>query len=178
MYSLSPNLIALVMTIASAQALAQTPERVSGEWFANSGKFGLVSQAGDSHPHFLYGECDRSKRRATVQLEIDPKLFADVLTTEKYLFVHVNNGQIQKPLAVTKISMSEAGKYGWLPEIDVDLQSLEGWSQGQHLTLAIAIGNYRETETRKEFLLPNENRQVALASFIRDCFGDQPSRRL
>ena len=169
-------MVMLAMAVTIPQASAQSVEKLSGTWFENGGKFGLVSQAGDFHPTFIFGECDLSKRQAVVQIEVDPKLFADVLGTDEYIFLRVSNGQFRQTLDVSKIVRTESAKYGWLLQADVDAQKLGIWSEGSQLTFSVDVGNYSQSVTRKEYLLPNENQQWAITSFIQNCFRNQPTR--
>ena len=86
MTTLSRALAGILLTYGMfASALAQSPQKLPGSWFAGGEKFGLVFEKNDGHPYFAYGNCDkqRSRPRARLNLEIDPKLFGDAVATGK-----------------------------------------------------------------------------------------------
>jgi len=137
----------------------------------------MLFLVGDFHPYFVNGVCDAAKRRATVQFDMDPKLYVEALTTNKYVFIRANNGEAQKDINIARLEMSEAAKYPWLLTTEVSMDTLLFWARGPQLTLSLELGNYQETVTRKKFVLANQNRSAALTSFVRDCFGYQPTHK-
>jgi hypothetical protein len=60
--------------VPAMSAAAQSTQAISGSWFANEGKIGLVLKKGDLHPYFLYGECEKPRHQVRLNLEVEPKL--------------------------------------------------------------------------------------------------------
>jgi hypothetical protein len=150
----------------------------SGQWFADDGKFGLIPQAGALNFDFLYGECEKSKHQAVLHFEIDPKLYGDAVSNNKYVLIRVNRGQTEdEDIIVEKIALNEANQYGWSLEATVSSQMLDDWSRSSQLEFTVGVDGGGNFEGRQKYLTPNENRQAALTAFSRDCFQDQPTRK-
>jgi hypothetical protein len=159
-------------------AVAQSTERIGGSWFANEDKVGLVLKKGDLHPYFMYGECEKPHRRVRVNLEIEPKLFADAVAREDYIIVRWGNGSSNVDSFVEGIFLNEAGRYVWSPFVVADLETVNFWLHASQLELTVGVREKDGFKARQNYILPGEDRQWALNSFIRFCFGDvTPPRR-
>jgi hypothetical protein len=152
--------------------VAQSTQKVGGSWFTNEEKVGLVLRKDELHPYFMYGECERPRHWVRLILEIEPKLFGDAVTREQYIIVRWSNGTSKIDLSVEEIHLNEAGRYGWSPSLTAGLEVVNFWLQAPQLEFAIGVREKDVFKARQSYLLPNENRQAALSSFIRFCFGD------
>jgi hypothetical protein len=163
---------------ALASAKAEPPEQVPGRWFGRPDRFGLLFAADDVHPYFAFGQCDRTQAgrpRAQLQLDVDPKVLGDVLTGEKYIVMQWSDGHSTGNLIVDHLELNEFGPYLWAPSIAVGLEALDRWRTAPHLELTVGVGEIKGQAfpfaPRKTYILPDDNRQDALASFIRSCSG-------
>jgi hypothetical protein len=178
MTKLRHALFAILLAQGSATAaIAQSPQKVPGSWYAADNKFGLVAEKGDHHPHLAYGECDRRQLhpRARLTLEIDPKFFGDAITASKYVIVRWNDDHSKGDLIADEVSLNEAGPYLWSLAMMINLDTLNHWLSSSYLVLTIGV---REPDgsgfrSRHSYVMPEDNRQLALASFIRSCFDGQ-----
>ena len=162
---------------SAASAIAQSPQKLPGSWYAADNKFGLVVEKGDGEPHFAYGECDRRQLhpRAKLTLEIDPKFFGDAITASKYVIVRWADDRSKGDLIADGISLNEAGPFLWSLLMTINLDTLNHWLSSSYLVLTIGVrepdgSGFRSTHS---YIMPEENRQKALASFIRSCFEGQ-----
>ncbi len=162
---------------SAASAIAQSPQKLPGSWYAADNKFGWVIEKGDDEPHFAYGECDRRQLhpRAKLTLEIDPKLFGDAITAGKYVIVRWADDRSTGDLIADGVGLNEVGPYLWSLLMMVNLDTLNHWLSSSYLVLTIGV---RELDgsgfrSRHSYIMPEDNRQKALASFIRSCFKGQ-----
>ena len=158
-------------------ASAQPSQKVLGSWFAGDDRFGLIVNKNDAEPSFAYGDCDRQKSRpqASLNLRIDPKQFGDAIAMGKYIIVRWTNNQAQGNLFVEGLRLNESGQYLWSLLLDVELETLDQWREASHLQLTLGL---READGpgftwRRRYLMPDDNRQKALASFIQSCTGGE-----
>jgi hypothetical protein len=160
-----------------ASASAQSPQKLPGSWFAGGEKFGLVFEKNDNHPYFAYGDCDRQRSRPRVRLnlEIDPKLFGDAIAAGRYIIVRWADDRSKGDLIVDGLNLIEDGPYLWSLLLTVSLETLDQWRTASHLQLTIGV---REPDgsglkSRHSYIMPDDDRQKALASFIRSCSEGQ-----
>jgi hypothetical protein len=159
-------------------AVAQSTERIGGSWFATEDKVGLVLSKGDFHPYFLYGECEKPHRRLRLNLEIEPKLFGDAVAREEYIIVRWGNGTSNVDSMVEGIFLNEAGRYVWSPFLTAGLETINFWLHASQLEFTVGFREQDVFKARQTYILPGEDRESALNSFIRSCFGDiTPARR-
>jgi hypothetical protein len=156
---------------AGMVVFAQSAQRVSGSWSASEGKVGLVLQKGDNHPYFLYGHCQKPGREVRLNLEIEPKLFGDAIAKEEYIIVRWSDGTTNVDSIVERIFLNEAGQYGWSPSLTVGQQTIDFWLRAGRLELTVGVREKDGFNARQSYLLPNENRREAVASFMQSCFG-------
>jgi hypothetical protein len=156
---------------AGMAVFAQSAQRVSGSWFANEGKVGLVFQKGDFHPYFLYGDCEKPRREVRLNLEIEPKLFADAIAKEEYIIVRWGDGSTNLDSIVEEIFLNEAGRYGWSPRLTANQEIIDFWLRAARLELTVGARKKGMFSARQSYLLPSENRREAVASFMQSCFG-------
>ena len=92
-----PGLL-LMMLLLPVPALSQSFEQIEGEWFATphpSVKLGIVRQRQDAHPHFVMAECSErlpfqgGKKYGRISFEIDPKLYAKAIASDRHVIVRV-----------------------------------------------------------------------------------------
>jgi hypothetical protein len=158
--------------LPATATVAQSTQKVGGSWFTNEERIGLVLEKDGLHPYFMYGECERPRRQVRLNLEIEPKLFGDAVAREQYIIVWWSNGTSKIDSAVEAILLNEAGPYGWSPSLTVGLATVNFWLHAPQLEFTIGVREDGVFKPRQTYLLPNENRQAALSSFIRFCFGD------
>jgi hypothetical protein len=159
-------------------AVGQPTERIGGSWFASEDKVGLVLRKGDFHPYFMHGECEKPHRRARLNLEIEPKLFGDAVAREEYIIVRWGNGSSNADSIVEGIFLNEAGRYVWSPFLAANLETVNFWLHASQLELTVGVREKDVFKARQTYILPDEDRQSALNSFIRFRFGDAiPPRR-
>jgi hypothetical protein len=120
----------------------------------------------------MYGECERPRHWVRLTLEIEPKLFGDAVTKEQYIIVRWSNGTSKIDLSVAEILLNEAGRYGGSPSLPAGREVVKFWLQAPQLEFTIGVREKDVFKARQTYLLPDENRQAALSSFIRFCFDD------
>jgi hypothetical protein len=163
---------------AGMVVFAQSAQRVSGSWFASEGKVGLVFQKGDYHPYFLYGRCEKPGREVRLNLEVEPKLFGDAIAKEKYIIVRWGDGTTNVDSMVEEIFLNEAGRYVWSPSLTVGRETIDLWLRAGRLELTVGVREKNVFNARQSYLLPDENRREAVASFMQSCFGaESPNSR-
>jgi hypothetical protein len=158
--------------VPAMSAAAQSTQAISGSWFANEGKIGLVLKKGDLHPYFLYGECEQPRHQIRLNLEVEPKLFADAVARGEYIVVRWGNGTSKLVSIVEGIFLNEAGQYGWSPFLMANLEIVNFWLRAPQLEFTLGVREKDVFNARQTYLLPDEDRQATLNSFIRFCFGD------
>jgi hypothetical protein len=159
-------------------AVAQSTERIGGSWFASEDKVGLVLKKGDLHPYFMYGECEKLRHQVRLNLEVEPKLFGDAVAREEYIIVRWGNGSSNVGSIVEGIFLNEAGRYVWSPFLTAGLETVNFWLHASQLEFTVGVREKDAFKARQTYILPGEDRQLALNSFIRFCFGDvTPARR-
>ena len=165
----------LLTYVTLASASAQSPQKLPGSWVAGDERFGLVFEKNDGHPYFAYGNCDRqgSRAQARLNLEIDQKLFGDVIATRKYIIVRWIGDRSKGDLIVEGLTLIEDGPQMWVPWFMASLETLDQWRAASRVELTIGVREADGTgfESRHRYVLPDDNRQTALASFIRSCSG-------
>jgi hypothetical protein len=140
----------------------------------------LVFNKNDGEPYFAYGTCDRPTpggRLARLNLDkIDPKLFSDAVATEKYIIVRWTDGRAPGDLFVDGLSLNESGGYLWSLSLAVDLKTLDQWRAASRLQLTLGVreSNGSGLKWRQSYVMPDDNRHRALATFIRSCSDGQP----
>jgi hypothetical protein len=156
---------------AGTAVLAQSTQKIPGSWIVNDGKIGLVLQKDDNHPYFLYGDCGKSGRDVRLNLEVEPKLFGDAITKEEYILVRWDDGTTKVDSIVEGVFLNEAGPYGWSPFFTVNSKMIDFWLRASRLELTVGVRQKDLFQARQNYLLPDENRREALASFMQSCFG-------
>jgi hypothetical protein len=167
--------VVVAYTALVSGALAQGPaiEDVGGSWFFSSGgelRTGIVSSPDDGEPHFLYLNCNGvGGRTALLNLEADPKHFADAIRDGRYIVLRSRVGASTIELTVDRVVLNEAGAYPWSLQIDLRSRSiLEQWSQPG--TLLMELGERdRWFITHQVYRIPDQNRIAAVRSFMRRC---------
>jgi len=153
-------------------AVAQSTQRIGGSWFATEGKIGLVLKKGDFHPYFIYGECEKPRRQVRLNLEIEPKLFGDAVAREEYIVVRWGNENSKVDSIVEGIFLNEGGRYAWSPFLMAGMGTVNFWLHASRLEFTVGVREKDTFKARQTYLLPDEDRQAALSSFIRFCFSD------
>lgn len=156
-----------------ASALAQSPKKVPGSWSASGDKFGLLFDRDDTHPYFAYGNCDRqsSHPQATLNLELDPKLFGDAIAAGKYIIVKWTDNRLQGNLIAERLTLVEDGPFRWSLFLTVSLETLAQWQVAPRLQMTLGVGEFdgSDFESRQSYIMPDDSRQTALAAFISSC---------
>jgi hypothetical protein len=154
--------------------VAQSTERIGGSWFASEGTIGLVLQKGDSHPYFLFGRCNKLRRHVDLNLEIEPKLFGDAIAREDYIIMRWGDQRSKVDSFVEGISLNEAGRYVWSLSLTANPKLVNFWLEASRLELTVGVRQRDMFKARQNYVLPDEDRQAAISSFIRSCFSDEP----
>ncbi len=91
----------------------------------------------------------------------------------KYIVVRWTNSQAQGNLFVEGLRLKERGQYLRSLPLDVELETLDQWREASRLQLTPGLREADGTgfTWRRRYLMPDKNRQKALASFISSCSG-------
>jgi hypothetical protein len=165
--------VAIFAHAVLASASAQSLQKLPGSWFASEDKFGLLFEKSDGELYFAFGRCDRTgaHAQARLDLDIDPKIFGDAISSGKYIVVRWRNDG-SEDLIVDKLMLNESGSVSlWSLSLAADLKTIGLWGEAQHLELTIGVRGTdgRGYVARQGYLLPDENRKKGLASFVRSC---------
>jgi hypothetical protein len=159
-------------------AAAEPPQQIPGIWFGGHERFGLLFEEGDGHPYFAFGQYDRATQarpKAQLTLDVDPKLFGDALADEKYVVVQWSDGRSTGVMIVDRLELNELGPPLWSPAMAVSLEVLDQWRTATHLELTVSVGEIKGQALPfapcRTYVMPDGNRQDALASFISSCSG-------
>jgi hypothetical protein len=76
-------------------------------------------------------------------------------------------------LIVDHLSLNEFGPYLWPLSITLNREDLERWRTAPHLDLTVSVREAHGVDLvpRQTYVLPDDDRQDALTSFIQSCFG-------